>query len=597
MKIDMEFDVDIPFDMQFGDWLPASPVSPDAVLYTEQSLALEHQAQARKNIDAMQNGVADTDLDMQGHGIDNASHIILSKKLEMEGADFYTAFEMSCGSKGDGSAFVALSDVNGNPVRITGVADGTTDSDAATCGQLWDAIGETEQKANRVTTIDENADDEHYPTAKAVYDYVQNAGGGGENQPETEETAEYFGICTQVLSSGYLVNTSVADTKTNSRIIFCVPVKEGDIVTVRRGTAWTKDTFQSEVAFTTNENLSVQYNDGVSSGYRTFSGVGYSLMSPCDGLAYVGFRYNSAAPSTWGVTDGAYSDTFTIMVNGHYCLTPFVGVDAGFTATGKKEALQPSWNGILSIHRGWATAPDNTLQAFWLAKQYGYVCCEIDIRETSDGVLVLSHDDTITGKVNGVSTTYTISAETYETLTHLRYDNENYPNCPVCKFEDALSFARRVGLMYLLDFKIFTTDFTQKVVNLVRRYGMLDNVIFFCWGHIDMMDVVFEAYPKANFAVNEIPEDNTKYDKYLSDDGKFIIAPSQTKVLAMTHDQWNTFADKGYLLGAGEVTYQGLGDILTYNPYYVEPGDSQKSKQAWYARITDHLLDSFDIVW
>lgn len=150
--------------------------SKKTVLYADQKLKTEEKAQARKNIDAMQNGVADTNLNMQRHGIDNASHITLSKKLEVEGVDVYTAFEVSCGSKGDGTAFVVLFDVNGNPVRITGVADGATDSDAATCGQLWDAIGKTEQKANRVTTIDKNATDEQYPTAKAVYDFGQNGG-------------------------------------------------------------------------------------------------------------------------------------------------------------------------------------------------------------------------------------------------------------------------------------------------------------------------------------------------------------------------------------------------------------------------------------
>lgn len=155
-----------------------TPIKPKEVLVKSENLTPEEQAQARANIGAMQNGVADTNLDMQRHGIDNASHIILSKKLEVEGADVYTAIEMSCGSTGDGSAFVALSDINGDPVRITGVADGTTDSDAATCGQLWDAIGETEQKANRVTTIDETADDEHYPTAKAVYDALSNINPG-----------------------------------------------------------------------------------------------------------------------------------------------------------------------------------------------------------------------------------------------------------------------------------------------------------------------------------------------------------------------------------------------------------------------------------
>lgn len=53
MKIQVEFDqLDIPFDMQFGNWLPASPGEPKAVLFVPQDLTPEQQAQARKNIGA-----------------------------------------------------------------------------------------------------------------------------------------------------------------------------------------------------------------------------------------------------------------------------------------------------------------------------------------------------------------------------------------------------------------------------------------------------------------------------------------------------------------------------------------------------------------
>lgn len=41
-----------------------------------------------------------------------------------------------------------------------------------------------ENKENRVVTIDENSDDEHYPTAKAVYDYVGQNGGGSATTPD-----------------------------------------------------------------------------------------------------------------------------------------------------------------------------------------------------------------------------------------------------------------------------------------------------------------------------------------------------------------------------------------------------------------------------
>jgi hypothetical protein len=49
---------------------------------------------------------------------------------------------------------------------------------------------------------------------------------------------------------------------------------------------------------------------------------------------------------------------------------------------------------IVIVHRGaWAFAPENTLEAYAAAMDCGADGCEIDIRRTADGVLVMFHDD------------------------------------------------------------------------------------------------------------------------------------------------------------------------------------------------------------
>jgi hypothetical protein len=49
---------------------------------------------------------------------------------------------------------------------------------------------------------------------------------------------------------------------------------------------------------------------------------------------------------------------------------------------------------VVIVHRGaWAFAPENTLEAYSAAMDYGADGCEIDIRRTADGVLVMFHDD------------------------------------------------------------------------------------------------------------------------------------------------------------------------------------------------------------
>ncbi|MBM3458495.1 MAG: glycerophosphodiester phosphodiesterase, partial [Armatimonadetes bacterium] len=46
------------------------------------------------------------------------------------------------------------------------------------------------------------------------------------------------------------------------------------------------------------------------------------------------------------------------------------------------------------VHRGAAAfAPENSLEAYAAAMEYGADGCEVDVRRTVDGVLVLFHDD------------------------------------------------------------------------------------------------------------------------------------------------------------------------------------------------------------
>lgn len=117
-----------------------------------------------------------SDLNANRHNIANISKATFTKKQDVEGEDVYSVFELSCGSKQSGEAFAVFSDgVSGMPIRLSGVADGVSDNDAATYGQLLDLHSRSEHIVNRVSLVDEASDNEHYPTAKAVYDALSKA--------------------------------------------------------------------------------------------------------------------------------------------------------------------------------------------------------------------------------------------------------------------------------------------------------------------------------------------------------------------------------------------------------------------------------------
>ena len=73
---------------------------------------------------------------------------------------------------------------------------------------------------------------------------------------------------------------------------------------------------------------------------------------------------------------------------------------------------------VVIVHRGArAFAPENTLEAYAAALDYGADGCEVDIRCTSDGVLVLFHDDILDRLTEGFGA---VSQVTYYELLSLK---------------------------------------------------------------------------------------------------------------------------------------------------------------------------------
>lgn len=82
----------------------------------------------------------------------------------------------------------------------------------------------------------------------------------------------------------------------------------------------------------------------------------------------------------------------------------------------------PKSNEVLIIaHRGdWRSAPENSLHAFQACIDAGYDMVEVDVRRTSDGVLVVMHDETVNRTTEGVGK---VSEMTAEQVTSLRLRN------------------------------------------------------------------------------------------------------------------------------------------------------------------------------
>lgn len=136
-------------------------------------------------------------------------------------------------------------------------------------------------------------------------------------------------------------------------------------------------------------------------------------------------------------------------------------------------------------HRGYHTAPENTIIAYKLAKINGFKYVETDVRFTADGVAVLLHDDTINRTARNadgtdVSSTINISDITYaQALTYDfgLYKGADYAGTKIPLFSDFIVLCRNIGLIPFIELKAGTAEQIAELYNVVRAHALHRD----CW--------------------------------------------------------------------------------------------------------------------
>lgn len=136
-------------------------------------------------------------------------------------------------------------------------------------------------------------------------------------------------------------------------------------------------------------------------------------------------------------------------------------------------------------HRGWYTAPENTIVAFAQSKYYGFDCVETDVRATSDGVFVLLHDDTINRTSNGTGNIADMTFDEVRQYDFGSWKASKYTGTQIPTLEEMLTFCKWVGISPYLEVKNVLTDVqVREVVDIVGKYGMLSVATFFGDAHV-----------------------------------------------------------------------------------------------------------------
>ncbi len=127
---------------------------------------------------------------------------------------------------------------------------------------------------------------------------------------------------------------------------------------------------------------------------------------------------------------------------------------------------------IKIAHRGArAELDENTLEAIKLAVDYGVDMVEFDILRTSDGVLVLMHDETVDRTTDG---TGRVDEMTLAEFQQLRTESGFQPPT----LAEVLTYFEGNDVNITLDFKIPDEQFAKELTKLVAEHGLNDRAVF-----------------------------------------------------------------------------------------------------------------------
>ena len=171
---------------------------------------------------------------------------------------------------------------------------------------------------------------------------------------------------------------------------------------------------------------------------------------------------------------------------------------------------------VIICHRGAsAFAPENTLEAFAAAMDYGADAVEVDVQRTADGVLVCFHDSCLGRFTNGFGP---VSWYTYPELLQvtLQHYGTATPETRIATFASLVELARHRALLIWLDIK------AKGVEDDIAK--ILDSAD--AWDHI----IGMESYNSENL------QKNPNYKpvqclKWLFDEGNIDWDPEQVKKL------------------------------------------------------------------
>lgn len=126
---------------------------------------------------------------------------------------------------------------------------------------------------------------------------------------------------------------------------------------------------------------------------------------------------------------------------------------------------------LVAAHRGdHLQLPENSLAALRSAAEVGADFVEVDVRDTSDGFLVLMHDSDVDRTTDGSGKVDQFTLAGIQELTLIGGEADDPDTGKVPLFSDALALARELGIMLYVDQKTDRRDLVLEAIEAGEYY-------------------------------------------------------------------------------------------------------------------------------
>jgi glycerophosphoryl diester phosphodiesterase len=151
-------------------------------------------------------------------------------------------------------------------------------------------------------------------------------------------------------------------------------------------------------------------------------------------------------------------------------------------------------------HRGYYTAPENTLASFRKSAEMGFTMVECDVQFTKDGYAVILHDNTVDRTSNGTGNINDMTLAEVRSLDFGSWKSNEYIGEKIPTFEEFISLCQNYSLQPYIEIKNATERQVEGLLQVVEQYDMNDMVSWISFSK-DYFDTILKRYPSARIGL------------------------------------------------------------------------------------------------